>query len=177
MNNTNKTILSVVILVLVVVAAFFIIKSKRTEAPMNSDYDYQNTMMGDQNQNPEETGDQNPATTSTGTSASLETTNPHPEINVTSTTSTKSFTVTGQNFSFTPSTITVNKGDTVKITFKNTQGFHDFKIDEFGAATKQAQAPDTEVLEFVATKSGSFEYYCSVGSHRSMGMKGTLIVK
>jgi len=89
----------------------------------------------------------------------------------------KEFTVTGKNFSFTPSLITVKKGDKVKITFKNDNGFHDFVIDEFGAATKQTQSPSTEVLEFVANKAGTFEYYCSVGSHRMMGMKGTLKVE
>jgi plastocyanin len=89
----------------------------------------------------------------------------------------KEFTVEGSNFVFMPASITVNKGDKVKITFKNTQGFHDFVIDEFGAATKQGQAPFDEVIEFTADKTGSFEYYCSVGSHRAMGMKGTLIVK
>lgn len=89
----------------------------------------------------------------------------------------KEFTISGKNFSFTPNMITVNKGDKVKITFKNTAGFHDFRIDEFGAATKQAQAPYEEVLEFTADKAGSFEYYCSVGTHRAMGMKGTLVVQ
>src|SRR3989338_2652919 len=89
----------------------------------------------------------------------------------------KEFTVSGQNFSFTPSLITVKKGDRVKITFNNTGGFHDFKIDEFGVAAKQAQSPTTEVLEFTADKVGSFEYYCSVGSHRAIGMKGTLKVE
>ena len=88
----------------------------------------------------------------------------------------KEFTVSGKNFSFAPSTITVQKGDRVKITFQNTAGFHDFKIDEYGVAAKQAQAPATEVLEFTADKTGSFEYYCSVGSHRANGMKGTLVV-
>lgn len=89
----------------------------------------------------------------------------------------KEFTVTGQNFSFTPSLITVKKGDKVKITFNNVNGFHDFKIDEFGVAIPQKQSPDTEVLEFTANKTGSFEYYCSVGSHRAMGMKGILKVE
>ena len=89
----------------------------------------------------------------------------------------KEFTISGKNFSFTPSTITVKKGDKVKITFENSAGFHDFVIDEFGAATKQTNAPTIEVLEFTADKAGSFEYYCSVGSHRAMGMKGTLIVQ
>jgi plastocyanin len=92
-------------------------------------------------------------------------------------TTVKEFIVSGQNFSFTPSTITVKKGDKVKITFKNTLGFHDFKIDEYGLATKQMQAPFEEVLEFTADKEGSFEYYCSVGQHRAMGMKGTLVVE
>ena len=89
----------------------------------------------------------------------------------------KEFTVSGKNFSFTPSLIAVKKGDKVKITFKSSQGFHDFIIDEFGVATKQAQAPYEEILEFTADKVGSFEYYCSVGSHRAMGMKGTLKVE
>ena len=93
------------------------------------------------------------------------------------TSSVKEFMVTGDNFSFKPAVITDQKGDNVKVTFKNTQGFHDFVIDEYGVATKQAQAPDTEVIEFTATKAGTFEYYCSVGSHRMMGMKGTLIVQ
>jgi len=88
----------------------------------------------------------------------------------------KEFVVTGQNFSFSPSVITVKKGDKVKITFKNTSGFHDFVIDNYGVATKQTQSPTTEVLEFTADKIGSFEYYCSVGTHRAMGMKGTLVV-
>lgn len=89
----------------------------------------------------------------------------------------KEFIVTGKNFSFAPNVITVKKGDKVKITFKNNAGFHDFKIDEFGVATKQSKSPSEEILEFTANKIGIFEYYCSVGSHRSMGMKGTLKVE
>ena len=89
----------------------------------------------------------------------------------------KEFVVTGQNFSFTPSLIVVKKGDRVKMTFQNTSGFHDFRIDEYGIAAKQAQSPSTEVLEFTADKVGSFEYYCSVGTHRAAGMKGTLKVE
>ncbi|HEY4518695.1 MAG TPA: cupredoxin domain-containing protein [Candidatus Paceibacterota bacterium] len=89
----------------------------------------------------------------------------------------KEFTVTGSNFAFTPTTMTVNKGDTVKITFKNADGTHDWKIDEFNAATKKIGSGESETIEFVADKAGTFEYYCSVGQHRAMGMKGTLVVK
>ena len=89
----------------------------------------------------------------------------------------KSFTVEGGNFTFTPTMITVAKGDTVRITFKNMEGIHDLVIDEFNAKTKQISSGQEETIEFVADKVGTFEYYCSVGSHRAMGMVGTLEVK
>lgn len=89
----------------------------------------------------------------------------------------KEFTVEGANFKFTPALIKVKKGDTVRVTFKNTQGFHDFVIDEFDVKTNQIQANDEEEVEFVANKVGTFEYYCSVGEHREMGMVGKLIVE
>ncbi len=94
----------------------------------------------------------------------------------TTSTAVKEFTVTGQNFSFAPNTLTVKKGDQVKITFKNADGFHDFRIDEFNVASKRIRGGDSDTVEFTADKVGSFEYYCSVGSHRAMGMKGTLTV-
>lgn len=89
----------------------------------------------------------------------------------------KEFTVTGSNFSFDEKNITVKKGDTVKVTFKNADGFHDFRLDEFNVATKQIQGGQEEVVEFVADQTGSFEYYCSVGQHRANGMFGTLVVE
>lgn len=89
----------------------------------------------------------------------------------------KSFTVTGDNFKFDLAEMRVKKGDTVRVTFKNAEGFHDWKLDEFGAATQKLQAAQEETIEFVADKAGTFEYYCSVGKHRTMGMKGNLIVE
>ena len=89
----------------------------------------------------------------------------------------KEFTVTGNNFAFAPKTMTVKKGDTVKITFVNAGGNHDLRIDEFNATTKVIRGGAQETISFVADKTGSFEYYCSVGDHRVMGMKGTLIVE
>lgn len=92
------------------------------------------------------------------------------------TASTQLFTVTGSNFAFAPSAMTVKKGDTVVITFKNGDGFHDFVIDELNVRTAQIQDGAQETVTFVADKAGTFEYYCSVGQHRAMGMKGTLTV-
>jgi nitrosocyanin len=89
----------------------------------------------------------------------------------------KEFTVTGKNFSFTPSSLTVKKGDKVKITFKNDNGTHNFILDEFGVNTGLVPAGNEKTVEFTANKTGSFQYYCSVGSHRAMGMWGTLKVE
>ena len=56
---------------------------------------------------------------------------------------------------------------------------HDWVIDEFSARAKQIQAGETDTVEFVANKKGTFEYYCSVGNgfHRQQGMVGKLIVE
>jgi plastocyanin len=86
-------------------------------------------------------------------------------------------TITGHSFSFTPSRITVHKGDNVRITFKNAGGFHDLVVDELGLRTKQINAGEEDSIEFTADKTGLFAYYCSVNNHRAMGMEGTLIVE
>ena len=73
--------------------------------------------------------------------------------------------------------IKVKKGDTVTINFMNKEGIHDWVIDEFGVRTPKIQAGQSASVTFVADKTGTFEYYCSVGSHRARGMRGNLIVE
>ncbi len=89
----------------------------------------------------------------------------------------KSFAVEGSPFAFSVKEIRVKKGDVVKIVFTNKTGFHDWTIGEFNAKTKQLKAGETEEISFVASKSGTFEYYCSVADHRQQGMVGKLIVE
>ena len=73
--------------------------------------------------------------------------------------------------------IRVKQGDKVRIEFTSSEGFHDWVVDEFGAATEKINAGGSSFVEFVADKKGTFEYYCSVGKHRANGMKGNLIVE
>lgn len=89
---------------------------------------------------------------------------------------TLTFDVNGGMFYYVPNVMHVKKGDTVKINFINDGGTHDFTLDEFGVKIGPIQGGETKSAEFVADKAGTFEYYCSVGSHRAMGQKGTLIV-
>lgn len=85
--------------------------------------------------------------------------------------------VTGSNFAFDPKEIRVKEGTRVRLVFINAAGTHDWVIDEFSARTKILQGAGSDTVEFVANKRGTFEYYCSVGTHRQMGMKGNLIVE
>src|SRR3989344_1032947 len=99
------------------------------------------------------------------------------EAGQTNPTSIKEFSIDEVPFSLSPSTITVNRGDTVRITVKNKQGTHDLKIDEFNASTRVLNVGEEQIITFVADKVGVFEYYCSVGNHRAQGMVGTLRVR
>lgn len=86
-------------------------------------------------------------------------------------------TIDASNFAFSKKEIRVKKGDTVKIILNNTQGMHDFVIDEFSVKTPVLSLGKTADVTFTANQAGTFEYYCSVGSHRQMGMVGKLIVE
>jgi len=90
----------------------------------------------------------------------------------------KELTITGEEYSFSKTNLTVNEGDTVRITFVNGGAMpHDWVLDEFGVATEILQVGEEEVIEFIAGDSGTYEYYCSVGNHRELGMVGTLTVE
>ena len=91
--------------------------------------------------------------------------------------SVKEITVQNKGLSFDKAEITVKEGDTVKLTFKVTQGRHNWTLDEFNAKTEVIGAGEEETVEFVADKKGEYEYYCSVPGHRQAGMKGMLIVE
>lgn len=84
--------------------------------------------------------------------------------------------VSGANFSFTPPTMTVKKGQKVKVVFTANDMQHDFVIDELDVRSQIVTAGNTTEVEFTPTEAGEFEYYCSVGNHRAQGMVGTLTV-
>jgi len=85
--------------------------------------------------------------------------------------------LSGKNFEFSQKEIRVKEGDTVTINFTNESGTHNWTVDEFDARTQTIQGGSSASVTFVADKKGSFEYYCSVGQHRALGMVGTLIVE
>ena len=69
----------------------------------------------------------------------------------------------------------VIKWDKVIIHIKTTSGMHNFNLDEFNIHSETPKDQVTTV-EFIADKTGSFQYYCSKPGHRAAGHWGTLIV-
>ncbi len=89
----------------------------------------------------------------------------------------KEFTITAKNWEFSPSAITVNKGDKVRLKITSTDGIHSFVLADFNVSSK-LEVDNTQVIEFTADKAGSFKFRCGIpcGSGH-MDMNGTLIVK
>lgn len=90
--------------------------------------------------------------------------------------SVKSFIMTAKQWEFTPGTITVKKGDTVRLSIKSIDVDHGFAISAFNVNTP-LQPGETTAVEFVVDKTGTFTFFCSVFCGAGHGsMKGTLVV-
>lgn len=89
----------------------------------------------------------------------------------------KEYIVEGSNYTFSPVALTVKKGEKTRIVLKNTGGMHDFVVDELQIRTAVINDGKEDFIEFTPDTAGSFEFYCSVGNHRAMGMKGTIVVQ
>jgi len=88
----------------------------------------------------------------------------------------KSFAITAKKWEFSPGIITVNKGDEVTLSVTSVDVTHGFGISAFNIR-ETLKPNETTTVTFVADKSGSFPFFCSVfcGSGHG-GMQGTLIV-
>lgn len=87
-------------------------------------------------------------------------------------------TIVGSEFRFQPSSITVQAGERIKITFRNDGSTsHNFMIEELGIGTNTIGAGQTDIVEFTAPTSGTYTIFCSVPGHRSAGMEGDLNIE
>lgn len=80
---------------------------------------------------------------------------------VSTTGQTKEFSMTAKQFAFEPALITVNKGDAVKLFLTTADVAHGISIPAFHASAIIEKDKTTE-LDFVADKTGMYEFRCSV---------------
>lgn len=74
----------------------------------------------------------------------------------------------------------VPAGANVTLTFYNDDANsvveHDWYADIDGAATPRIGSGESVTINFIAPEPGDYQFWCSVGNHRSSGMEGTLTV-
>jgi len=84
------------------------------------------------------------------------------------------------NFSYSLETIPARAGETLRINLVSTGGVHDFVIDELevrSGAISGGQSEEIEITIPADTPAGQrYEFYCSIGSHRALGMVGYIEV-
>lgn len=80
-------------------------------------------------------------------------------------------------YSFSPNTITIQEGDTITLRLSNIGNMeHDFVIDALDIDSGTLDPGDSTTITITGSQAGTFEFYCSIGSHRAFGMRGTLTV-
>lgn len=85
-------------------------------------------------------------------------------------------TITAKQWEFQPPTITVKKGQLVRLHIKSIDVTHGFSLSDFGVNVTLT-SNQTQTVEFTPNTVGTFSFFCSVfcGSGHS-GMRGTLRV-
>ena len=106
---------------------------------------------------------------------------PAPEIVITAETNVTSIVIEGSladEYSYTPSQLSIVEGDVVRVTFNNNGRIpHNWVLRGYNIATNTIAPGASDTVQFVADKSGEFEYYCSLRGHRERGMLGLLTVE
>lgn len=87
-------------------------------------------------------------------------------------------TIDGYEYGFDPHELVINRGDTVRIVFRNTGAFvHDWVIPDWNVATPIIAGGEEAVVEFRAERAGTVRFVCTVPGHDELGMNGTLTVR
>ncbi len=88
----------------------------------------------------------------------------------------REFTIAAKDSGFEPSTLTVKKGEKVRLIITATDCEHEFRLQAFDIL-QALKKGDPEIIEFTASKSGTFEFKSSVYCGKGHGkMRGRLEV-
>ena len=104
-------------------------------------------------------------------------------------------TVIASEWGFRPEGIILQQGEEVRFTLKNDGAIiHNLKVDDLevdviadmssggfsadeGELLVGADSEDIGTITFIPLEPGEYTFFCSIGSHRQLGMEGSLIVQ
>ncbi len=88
----------------------------------------------------------------------------------------RTFSVSARRYAFTPPRIEVSQGDLVEIAFRAEDIPHSFTVDDY-RISKRANPGQTVTFEFLASRAGTFTFYCSLANdERCRETRGRLLV-
>lgn len=89
----------------------------------------------------------------------------------------RELTVEGFEYGFKPGELTFNRGDTVRVVFRNIGTIeHDWTIPDWDVSTPVVDPGEEATVEFTVREAGAFRFICTVPGHNELGMNGTLRV-
>lgn len=82
------------------------------------------------------------------------------------------------SFYYKPNILKLKKGEKVTLKLNSVDMMHDFVIDDLELKIPVTKSGESATVEFTPSKTGEFEFYCSVGNgyHKKQGQVGKLIV-
>ena len=104
-------------------------------------------------------------------------------------------TVVASEWGFSPEGIVLQQGEEVRITLQNDGGIiHNLKVNDIeidliedmsgggfsadeGELLVGAESEGTGTITFIPLEPGEYTFFCSIGSHRQLGMEGRLVVE
>lgn len=90
----------------------------------------------------------------------------------------KEIAVSAKEFAYSPSTINLKKNERVRIKFTNDGGMtHNLVIEGMDVSTKNIGSGESDSVEFTPLQAGTFTFFCSIDSHRGLGLEGKMIVQ
>jgi plastocyanin len=90
----------------------------------------------------------------------------------------KEITISASEYSYNPASISLTKGEKVRLTLMNVGNMsHDLVIEGTDIKTKLVGRGKSDVVEFTVPEDvNELIFYCSIANHRALGMEGKFLV-
>lgn len=175
MDKKKIAIYVVVIAAIVLVAILAAGSVKKTAAPVVGEQPSTGNQPGATNDTRQEVSGNVVVPSATSTDLPANVAKPMEVVSVRDGQSIRKFSITADKNTFTPSAVTIYKGDTMQIAITAVDKDYDFAQPDYGYSKGIAKGT-TETIIFDGTAEGIFTFFCRSCGGPSQGPKGTVTV-